>query len=88
METTPPTHHDRDHSDAEHTDVVDPRVSTVPLDTDDGGTVVIHQQNAGPGQQVGAGEFKEPGRASRHKRPEDAAAEEAALEREAPVDEE
>jgi hypothetical protein len=89
METTPPKHDDRDHSDeAEHTDVVDdPRVSTVPLDTDDGGTVVIHQQNAGPGQQVGAGEFKEPGRASRHKRPEEAAAEEAALEREAPVDE-
>ena len=54
METTPPTHHDRDHSeDANHAGVVDdPRVSTVPLDTDDGG-----------------------------------AAEEAALEREAPVDE-
>jgi hypothetical protein len=64
----------------------DPRVSTVPLDTDDGGTVVIEQQNVGPGQQVGAGEFKEPGTSSRHKRPETAAAEQDALERDAPVD--
>lgn len=42
------THHERD----------DRAVTTVPLDTDDGGTVVIAQQNAGPGNQVGGGEFK------------------------------
>lgn len=76
-----------DEAQAERAAVHDPRVSTVPLDTDDGGTVVIEQQNAGPGQQVGAGEFKEPGTATRHKRPEAAAAEQAALDRDAPVDE-
>ena len=63
----------------------DPRVSTVPLDTDDGGTVVIEQQNVGPGQQVGAGEFKEPGTTARQKRPETAAAEQEALEADAPI---
>ena len=30
-----------------------------PLDLEDGGTVVIRQQNAGPGNQVGSGEFKD-----------------------------
>jgi hypothetical protein len=63
----------------------DPRVSSVPLDTEDGGQVVIEQQNVGPGQQVGGGEFERPGSASLHKRPEDAAAEQERLEHQAPV---
>ena len=61
----------------------DPRVSSVPLDTDDGDRVVISQQNAGPGRQVGAGEFKEPGTGSHHKSPEQAAREQRELERQA-----
>lgn len=86
MKSTPPRGRVREQTN--HADELDdPRVSTVPLDTEDGGTVVIHQQNAGPGQQVGAGEFKEPGRVSLQKRPEDAATEEAELERQAPLDE-
>jgi hypothetical protein len=68
--------------DAEH----DPRVSTVPLDTDDGDQVVIEQQNVGPGRQVGAGEFKEDEDTSFHKSPEAAAAEQERLDDEAPVD--
>jgi len=63
----------------------DPRVSTVPLDTEDGGTVVIEQQNAGPGQQVGAGEFKEDGQAEDEKPVDEAAAEQDELERRAPI---
>jgi len=58
-------------------------VSTVPLDTEDGGTVVISQQNAGPGNQVGGGEFK---RAGEGKTPDDAADEQDDLQQEAPVD--
>jgi hypothetical protein len=64
----------------------DPRVSTIPLDTEDGDEVVIEQQNAGPGQQVGAGEFKPSDETSVHKDPGDAAAEQERLEREAPID--
>lgn len=60
-------------------------VSTVELDTDDGDTVVLHQQNVGPTNQVGAGEFKEADRVSSHKRPEDAAREERELEEERPI---
>lgn len=69
----------------DETDRPDPRVSTVPLDTEDGGTVVIQQQNAGPGQQVGGGEFKRPGDTSFQKQPDEAAAEQHQLEREAPT---
>lgn len=63
----------------------DPAVSSIPLDTEDGGQVVIEQQNAGPGQQVGAGEFKEDGGADR-KSPDTAAEEQRRLEEEAPTD--
>jgi hypothetical protein len=33
-------------------------VRSIPLETEDGETVVIEQQNAGPGNQVGGGEYK------------------------------
>ena len=58
-------------------------VSSIPLDTEDGGTVTIQQQNVGPDNQVGGGEYKD---GSLHKTPDEAAQEQAALEREAPVD--
>lgn len=35
-------------------------VRSVELEDEDGNPVVIAQQNAGPGNQVGEGEFKEP----------------------------
>ena len=74
--------------DAQPTDErPDPRVSTVPLDTDDGDQVVIQQQNAGPGNQVGAGEFKPSDETSDRKDPRAAAAEQERLEAEAPTDE-
>ena len=80
--------HTRDTSDPalepEHDDL---QVQSIPLDTEDGGTVVIEQQNAGPGQQVGAGEFKETDVVSHRKSPEQAAAEQAELEDDAPIDE-
>jgi hypothetical protein len=63
----------------------DPHVSTVPLETEDGDTVVIAQQNQGGTSQVGAGEFKEPGAASHRKDPAEAAREQQELEREAPI---
>lgn len=66
----------------EHDDL---QVQSIPLDTEDGGTVVIEQQNAGPGQQVGAGEFKETDEVSDRKSPDQAAAEQAELEDRAPV---
>lgn len=56
-------------------------VRSVPLDTEDGGTVVVEQQNMGGAQQVGGGEYKnQTGRTV-----EEAAAEQAELEREAPI---
>ena len=58
-------------------------VSSIPLDTEDGGTVVISQQNVGPDNQVGGGEYKN---ADHQKSPEEAAAEQEQLEDEAPVD--
>jgi hypothetical protein len=58
-------------------------VRSIPLDTEDGGQVVIEQQNVGPANQVGGGEFK---RGSYHKTPEQAADEQAALERDAPIE--
>lgn len=63
-----------DDSDAERA------VSSVPLKTEDGDTVVIAQQNVGPGQQVGAGEFKRDEEASSHKSPERAAEEQDRLD--------
>lgn len=68
--------------DAEH----DPRVTSIPLATEDGGEVVIGQQNVGEGQQVGAGEFKRDEETSVRKTPEQAAAEQEQLERDAPTD--
>ena len=38
----------------------DADVRSVELEDDDGNPVVIAQQNVGPGNQVGEGEFKEP----------------------------
>ena len=57
-------------------------VSSIPLDTDDGGTVVIEQQNVGPANQVGGGEFKD---ADEHRSVEEAGAEQAVLEDENPI---
>ena len=51
-------------------------VRTVELEDEDGNSVVIAQQNAGPGNQVGEGEFKTP---SPPKDPGQAAAEQADL---------
>lgn len=59
-------------------------VQSVPLDTEDGGQVVIEQQNMGGDRQVGGGEFKDGERA---KTPDEAAEEQAELEADAPVDE-
>lgn len=56
-------------------------VSSVPLDTEDGGTVVIEQQNMGGVRQVGGGEYKN----SAGRTVEEAAADQAELEREAPI---
>jgi hypothetical protein len=64
----------------------DPRVSTVPLTTEDGEEVVIEQQNVGPGNQVGAGEFKQSDETALHRDPEDAATEQQRLDSRVPVD--
>ena len=56
--------------------VEDPAVESEPIDKEDGGTVVIRQQNAGPGNQVGGGEFKNP---DRGKSPEEAEADQEEL---------
>jgi hypothetical protein len=64
----------------------DPRVSTVPLPTEDGGEVVIQQQNVGPGNQVGAGEFKRSDETALHRDPDAAADEQERLEERAPID--
>ena len=64
----------------------DPRVSTVPLETDDGDTVVIQQQNVGPGNQVGAGEFKRSEETAVQRDPAQAAHEQEQLEAQAPID--
>ena len=58
-------------------------VRSIELDTEDGGTVVIEQQNVGPANQVGGGEFKN---VHGQKSPDVAAAEQAALQRDAPID--
>ena len=64
----------------------DPRVSTVPLTTEDGDEVVIQQQNVGPGNQVGAGEFKRSEDTAVQRDPAQAAAEQRELEAQAPID--
>ena len=51
-------------------------VRTVELEDEDGNPVVIAQQNTGPGNQVGDGEFKKP---HAPKDPGDAAEEQADL---------
>ena len=61
----------------------DRAVSSIPLDTEDGGTVVISQQNVGPANQVGGGEFKN---ADDQKTPEQAADEQYLLQGDAPVE--
>ena len=58
-------------------------VRSVELDTEDGGTVVLEQQNMGGAQQVGGGEFMN----STGRSVDEAAAEQEALERAAPIDE-
>jgi hypothetical protein len=65
----------------------DPRVSTVPLDTEDGEQVVIQQQNVGPGNQVGAGEFKTSAETADQKDPGVAAEQQRQLDEEAPAPE-
>lgn len=81
--------HARDDEHDEHDehgrDEEEPAVSTIPLDTEDGGTVVIHQQNMGGRNQVGGGEFKEEGTYGVHRSPEEAAEEERRLEDERPT---
>jgi hypothetical protein len=59
----------------------DPRVSTVPLTTDDGEEVVISQQNVGPGNQVGSGEFETNAPAALHRTPDQAAEQQDQLDR-------
>ena len=58
-------------------------VQSVPLDTEDGGTVVIEQQNVGPRNQVGGGEFKN---VNRRKSPDEAAEEQDELQAEAAIE--
>jgi uncharacterized protein (TIGR02246 family) len=60
----------------------DRAVRSEPVTTDDGGEVVIRQQNVGPGNQVGGGEFKN---VERGKTPDEAADEQQALAEAAPT---
>ncbi len=73
-------------NDVEDETQTDPRVSSVPLTTEGGSEVVIAQQNVGPGNQVGAGEFKPSDETSSHKSPGTAAEEQEELESEVPVE--
>jgi uncharacterized protein (TIGR02246 family) len=57
-------------------------VRSEPVTTDEGEEVVIRQQNVGPGNQVGGGEFKN---VERGKSPDEAAAEQEVLARGAPT---
>lgn len=56
-------------------------VRSIPLDTEDGGTVVIEQQNMGGMQQVGEGEFKN----VEHRSVERAGEQQAELEARVPI---
>jgi hypothetical protein len=60
----------------------EPAVTSEPVETEDGDEVVIQQQNTGPGNQVGGGEFKNP---ETGKSPEHAEREQQQLEHEAPI---
>ena len=60
----------------------DRAVRSEPVTTDEGEEVVIRQQNVGPGNQVGGGEFKN---VERGKTADEAAAEQRALAQEAPT---
>jgi hypothetical protein len=85
-----PEVHDSDENGADENGAAerpDPRVSTVPLVTEDGDEVVIQQQNVGPGNQVGAGEFKRSQHTAVERDPAQAEAEQERLEAEAPIDE-
>jgi uncharacterized protein (TIGR02246 family) len=64
-------------------DADDRAVRSEPVATEEGDEVVVRQQNVGPGNQVGGGEFKN---VERGKTPDEAAAEQRALAREAPTD--
>jgi hypothetical protein len=77
--------HDADEADTDPGggETTDERsVTSVPLETESGEQVVIRQQNVGPGNQVGGGEFKDAELATT---PEQAAAEQLEREREAPI---
>jgi uncharacterized protein (TIGR02246 family) len=63
-------------------DADDRAVRSEPVTTDEGGEVVIRQQNVGPGNQIGGGEYKN---VDRGKTPDEAAAEQEALADEAPT---
>ena len=77
---------DRDgRQERDQADQPDPRVSSVPLETEDGRQVIIQQQNAGPGNQVGAGEFKPSSDTAYDKDPGQAAEEQQRLEQRAPT---
>lgn len=71
--------HDNDTGDADARpeNSGDQAVRSIPLDTEDGGTVVIEQENVGPRNQVGGGEFKN---TDDQKSPEEAAAEQEHLD--------
>jgi hypothetical protein len=60
-------------------------VSSIPLDGEDGEQIVIQQQNVGADNQVGGGEFKN---VTHGRTPDEADAEQDALQREAPINEE
>lgn len=68
---------------ASHDQHQDPSVCSEPVEVEDGEPVVICQQNAGPGNQVGAGEFK---RGSVGRTAEQARDEQDQLEADAPTD--
>ena len=63
-------------------DADDLAVRSEPVTTDEGDDVVIRQQNVGPGNQVGGGEFKN---VERGKSADEAAAEQRTLAEEAPT---
>jgi hypothetical protein len=57
-------------------------VTSEPVEMEDGRSFRIQQQNVGPANQAGGGEFKNVG----HRRPEDAALEQLELEKDAPIE--
>ncbi len=57
-DTTPDD--ERTPTDDDATEPDEKLYSTVPLEREDGTTVVIRQQNVGPGNELGGGEFPDP----------------------------